>query len=175
MSLPRLFGHFESHLQACWGSGHSSSMSNRSLYLYQPLGGHCSNSSQRDRLTTPVRCIGILLTIVLSILSLGLYFIPRPWSSLVLPVTFIPPHKPLQPPIPPVLEVLAAIVYNPFIPPTPAQSLANQTVRPIKAHSLLSPECLNTWVSSGIWQEPCRHHMVQDAQIDLVYSWVNGS
>ncbi|CAK5274298.1 unnamed protein product [Mycena citricolor] len=66
-------------------------------------------------------------------------------------------------------------VYHPFRVPTIETSLANQTVRPIKAHSALSRECLDRWVSTGQWQEPCRHSMVQDSKIDLVYIWVNGS
>ncbi|KAJ7042165.1 hypothetical protein C8F04DRAFT_1295066, partial [Mycena alexandri] len=48
-------------------------------------------------------------------------------------------------------------------------------VRPIKAHSAMSEECMDAWVSTGLWQEPCRYSMVQESQIDLVYVWVNGS
>ncbi|KAJ6546616.1 hypothetical protein B0H10DRAFT_1322834 [Mycena sp. CBHHK59/15] len=151
-------------------------MSTRSLYLYQPLGGAKTPSSPlRDVLCNPVRCTAILVIVVLSLTSIGLTLVQRPWSSLVAPNTFAAPTVPVPVPEPPIVETLAATVYHPFLSPSPAQAIADPIVRPIKAHSFLSDECLDTWVASGKWQEPCRHSMVQEAHIDLVYVWVNGS
>ncbi|KAJ7087918.1 hypothetical protein B0H15DRAFT_780946 [Mycena belliarum] len=78
-------------------------------------------------------------------------------------------------PEPPVPQRISTVVYDPFVQPPAAQSIVNTTVRPIKAHNALSDECLDKWVAKGLWGEPCRHSMVQDTQIDLVYVWVNGS
>ncbi|KAJ6551951.1 hypothetical protein B0H19DRAFT_1297934 [Mycena capillaripes] len=75
----------------------------------------------------------------------------------------------------PVPEFIDDIVYHPFQAPSAENILADQAVRPIKAHAPLSDECLDQWVSTGLWQDPCRYNMVQDAHIDLVYVWVNGS
>ncbi|KAJ7779505.1 hypothetical protein DFH07DRAFT_730162 [Mycena maculata] len=75
----------------------------------------------------------------------------------------------------PVAKLVGSSVYHPFVPPRPADYLVNQTVRPITAHSSIPDECLDIWVSTGRWEEPCAAGMVQDAMIDLVYVWVNGS
>ncbi|KAJ7143844.1 hypothetical protein C8R44DRAFT_973671 [Mycena epipterygia] len=153
-------------------------MSTRSLYLYQPLGGKPSKPSLRDLLCSPVRCTAILFVVALSLTSIGFLTLQRPWGSTVAPNTFTPPppHEinVQEPPVPAAVSGSAAI-YDPFVPPTPDEALVNQTVRPIKAHGALSDECLDRWVSTGQWQEPCRHSMVQEAAIDLVYVWVNGS
>ncbi|KAJ7474887.1 hypothetical protein FB451DRAFT_1397765 [Mycena latifolia] len=144
-------------------------MSTRSLYLYQPLGGKAS--SLRELLCNPVRCTAILLIVALSLSSIGFIMIQRPWGSTLAPNLFIPVHE-VDPPVP---EVIFTTVYHPFFPPSAAQSIVNPTVRPINAHSALSDECLDKWVSTGQWGDPCRYSMVQDAHIDLVYVWVNGS
>jgi hypothetical protein len=150
-------------------------MASRSLYLYQPLGG--KTTSWRDFLCNPVRCTAILLIIALSLTSIGFLLIERPWGeSTLAPNIFLPTHEPeSEPPEPPGPELIDATVYHPFIAPFPEKSIVDQTVRPIKAHSTLSDECLDKWVSTGLWQDPCRRRMVQDAVIDLVYVWVNGS
>ncbi|KAJ7130267.1 hypothetical protein C8R44DRAFT_978397 [Mycena epipterygia] len=109
----------------------------------------------RYLLRNPVRCTAILfLTLV------GFFTVQWLWGSSVALNTF---------------ELPVSAVYHTFIPPSPSEALVNQTVRPIKAHSTLSDECLDKWVATGQWQEPCRRSMVQEATIDLVYIWVNGS
>ncbi|KAJ7927835.1 hypothetical protein B0H13DRAFT_1598315 [Mycena leptocephala] len=75
----------------------------------------------------------------------------------------------------PVTELLGTLVYHPFVHPSPLGYLVNQIVRPIKAHRGVSDECLDRWVSTGQWDDPCGEGMVQDAIVDLVYVWVNGS
>ncbi|KAJ6531437.1 hypothetical protein DFH09DRAFT_140329 [Mycena vulgaris] len=145
-------------------------MSTRSLYLYQPLGG--KPSSLRDLLCNPVRCTAILLIVALSLISVGFMTTQRPWGSTLAPNTFIPPAHKVEVPVP---EVVDRTVYHAFSPPSPADAVVDQTVRPIKAHAAMSDECLDKWVSTGQWQDPCRHSMVEDARIDLVYVWVNGS
>ncbi|KAJ7150486.1 hypothetical protein C8R43DRAFT_887396 [Mycena crocata] len=100
--------------------------------------------------------------------------VQRPWGITVAsqqPHIFIQPPE-IELPLP---EIVAATVYHPFIPPSPEKSLVDQTIRPIKAHSALSEECLDKWISTGLWQEPCHYNMVQESHIDLVYVWVNGS
>ncbi|KAJ7708167.1 hypothetical protein B0H17DRAFT_1325114 [Mycena rosella] len=158
-------------------------MSTRSLYLYQPLGGKPS-SPLRDVLCNPVRCTAILLVVALSLGSIGFFMIQQPWGSVLAPNMSFPAHEtepsvsvdPSIPEVPPpVAEVVATSVYHPFVAPSPADSIVDQRVRPIKAHSVLSDDCLDTWVSTGQWQPPCHYDMVQDATIDLVYVWVNGS
>ncbi|KAJ7266363.1 hypothetical protein B0H12DRAFT_1320991 [Mycena haematopus] len=168
-------------------------MATRSLYLYKPLGG--KHSSWRDLLYNPVRCTAILLIVVLSLTSIGFLTIQRPWRSTLTPNTFIPVSEQaelevdveqpeeleveLDAPIPeliePVPEIIDATVYHPFFAPSPEDVLVDQTVRPIRAHRALSDECLDKWVATGLWQDPCRYNMVQDSRIDLVYVWVNGS
>ncbi|KAJ7171253.1 hypothetical protein C8R46DRAFT_1190647 [Mycena filopes] len=174
-------------------------MATRAQYLYHPLGGKpTSPSPWRDLLCNPVRCTAILLIVALSVTSVGFIVVQRPWgSSVVAPNKLHPPHELDEPPIPiptipipipptkpqpplfvelePVPEVIAATVYDPFLAPSPENAIADPMVRPIKAHRALSEECMDTWVSTGLWQEPCRHSMVGDSQIDLVYVWVNGS
>ncbi|CAK5274411.1 unnamed protein product [Mycena citricolor] len=84
-----------------------------------------------------------------------------------------PKLKVAVPELPPLRH--GSAVYRPFLVPTPAESFADQTVRRIKAHDAFSYECLEHWVATGLWGSPCRHDMVQDSVIDLVYVWVNGS
>ncbi|KAJ7733077.1 hypothetical protein DFH07DRAFT_846063 [Mycena maculata] len=140
-------------------------------YGYEPIG---AKHSIRERLFfSPVRCTAILLTVALSLTSIGFIMVQRPWQSTVLPNIFSPPVTNMfGPPVP---EVVSANVYDPFVAPSPSEAIVDPTVRPIEAHCALSDECVDMWVSTGQWQEPCRHSMVQDANIDLVYVWVNGS
>jgi hypothetical protein len=73
------------------------------------------------------------------------------------------------------LDVIDGILYHSFFSPSPEEALADQTVRPIRAHRALSDECIIEWVATGRWQNTCCPTVVQDSQIDLVYVWVNGS
>ncbi|KAJ7208651.1 hypothetical protein GGX14DRAFT_521572 [Mycena pura] len=65
--------------------------------------------------------------------------------------------------------------YDAFTAPSPAQVLADPRVRPIRAHAAIPLACLDHWVATGRWEAPCLHGMAREAQIDLVYVWVNGS
>ncbi|KAF7322041.1 hypothetical protein MKEN_00727000 [Mycena kentingensis (nom. inval.)] len=67
--------------------------------------------------------------------------------------------------------------YIPFKLPPAAAAVANTTVRPIRAHTRLPDACIDEWVAEGRWREACvhLHGIVEDARIDLVYIWVNGS
>ncbi|KAJ7841076.1 hypothetical protein B0H14DRAFT_2783647 [Mycena olivaceomarginata] len=173
-------------------------MATRSLYLYTPLGAHSKHSSSRwrDLLCSPVRCTAILLIVAGSLTSIG--FLSLEWPSWGAPVAgapsvftpppiaeselegiiIPPPHQSevLEEPVPET-EILDGTLYHPFLPPSPSSSLrlASQTVRPIRAHTALSDACADKWVSTGLWTEPCRHSMVQDSRVDMVWVWVNGS
>ncbi|KAJ6480345.1 hypothetical protein C8R45DRAFT_905884 [Mycena sanguinolenta] len=165
-------------------------MASRSLYLYKPLGG--KQLSWRDLFYNPVRCTAILLIVVLSLTSIGFLSIQRPWGSELSPNTFSSVSEPAELELDveqpedlevepeadepaPEPDVIDGTVYHSFFAPSPEEALADQTVRPIRAHRALSDECLDKWVATGRWQDPCRYSMVQDSRIDLVYVWVNGS
>ncbi|KAJ7617402.1 hypothetical protein FB45DRAFT_801227 [Roridomyces roridus] len=148
-------------------------MSSRSLpYHYQPL-GQKSHSSLRGLIVhNPARWTVILLTTALSLMSIAYIVVQRPWGSDYDPTTQTnywsskPEAAPVQ---------FGNAVYDPFFAPTPEEALASTTIRPIKAHAALSDECLDTWISTGEWRDPCHHDMVSDSVIDLIYVWVNGS
>ncbi|KAJ7453047.1 hypothetical protein B0H11DRAFT_1741585 [Mycena galericulata] len=72
-------------------------------------------------------------------------------------------------------ELVGSSVYHPFLPPPAAQYLANATIRPIKAYTNITDACMDRWVSTGQWEDPCAGSMVRDAIVDLVYVWINGS
>ncbi|KAJ7438083.1 hypothetical protein B0H11DRAFT_2105600 [Mycena galericulata] len=148
-------------------------MPSRSLPLYHTL-GHTKTFSIRDLFFSPVRLTAILLTVALSLTSIGFFVVQRPWGSTVAPNLFSPPAQALEE-VPPNPEVVETTVYDPFVAPSPSEAIVSPIVRPIKAHSAISDECADIWISTGQWQEPCRYDMVHDANIDLVYIWVNGS
>ncbi|KAK7052590.1 hypothetical protein R3P38DRAFT_2502174 [Favolaschia claudopus] len=167
-------------------------------------GKHSLISSLRWRsyFFNPARCTAILLIVALSLTSIGFLSVTLqgPWGSgNLIPKLFGSKHSATPSPdlnesdpdysdidsdlgdadlydqLIPQPEIIGKTVYHPFLPPHPSQALADQTIRPITAHSTISNACLDKWVSTGLWQEPCRHSMVQDSTIDLVYIWVNGS
>ncbi|KAF7368693.1 hypothetical protein MVEN_00193800 [Mycena venus] len=155
-------------------------MASRSLHLYQPLGW--KRSTWHELLCNPVRCTAILLIVGLSLTSVGVFIlVERPRGSTLLPNILIPDPEPDLDPDPvhdleePVPELIGTTVYHPFVSPSPEDALVDQRIRPIRAHSAISDACLEKWVSTGLWQDPCRHSMVQESEIDLVYVWVNGS
>ncbi|KAJ7674031.1 hypothetical protein DFH06DRAFT_1173818 [Mycena polygramma] len=125
-----------------------------------------------------MRCTSILLIVVLSLTSIGFILIQHPWAESTLAPNMFMPHEEelsIPEPDPPIPEFIDDTVYDPFIAPYPEDALVDQTVRPIRAQSALSSECLDKWVSTGVWHDPCRYSMVEDSHIDLVYVWVNGS
>ncbi|KAJ6586004.1 hypothetical protein B0H19DRAFT_1250747 [Mycena capillaripes] len=141
----------------------------------------------RSRLRLRIICAAIFLIVVLSLTTISFILILPPIEYVAVQQTIsdnptLPPDIP--PPIlarpgpkiaAPVTELVGVFVYHPFVPPLPAGYLVNQTVRPIRAHGSISDECLDKWVSTGQWDDPCAEGMVQDAIVDLVYVWVNGS
>ncbi|KAF9029780.1 hypothetical protein BDZ89DRAFT_1065066 [Hymenopellis radicata] len=72
-------------------------------------------------------------------------------------------------------DIQDGIIYHPFSPNPPEYSIADHRVRPIRSHTQLSGACLEQWVGTGRWEGPCAAQKVEDAVIDLVYVWVNGS
>ncbi|KAJ7698256.1 hypothetical protein B0H17DRAFT_1196847 [Mycena rosella] len=140
----------------------------RPVYLYQTFGGK-PPSRLRELFIYPVRCTAIRLIVALSLGSIGFLVVQQPWGATFGLNMLIPGYETDTP------EVVSTAFYHSFVSPSPADSIAEQTVRPIKAQSALPDKCLDIWVSTGQWQLPCRSHMVQDAIIDLVYVWVNGS
>ncbi|KAJ7144500.1 hypothetical protein C8R44DRAFT_760014 [Mycena epipterygia] len=166
-------------------------MSTRTLPLYRYPGA--KPSSVRDLLLfNRVRFTAILLIVALSLTTIAFItsqdppeYVPAPKMaaspSVVevedtppIPVVEAPPSPPPPPPLPQT-EFVGSSAYHPFLPPQPAAYIANQAVRPIRAHAAIPDECLDYWVSTGLWEEPCSASMVQDATIDLVWVWVNGS
>jgi hypothetical protein len=141
----------------------------------------------RSRLRLRIICTATLLIVVLSLTSISFILSQPPIEYVAVqqmgidtpnPPPVIPPPV-LARPGPevgaPVTELLGTLVYHPFVHPSPPGYLVNQIVRPIKAHRGVSDECLDRWVSTGQWDDPCGEGMVQDAIVDLVYVWVNGS
>ncbi|KAJ7187677.1 hypothetical protein GGX14DRAFT_610573 [Mycena pura] len=158
-------------------------MASRSLYLYQPLGHSHEPPSWRDKLCTPARGIAILLIVALSLMSVAFVTMQHewPWAARLIPHGPASAH-PAWPPRPPAYEGAAAqaalvgpATYHPFVAPTAAQARADPRVRPVRAHAALSDACVDRWVSTGSWGDPCARAMVSEARIDLVYIWVNGS
>ncbi|KAF7362648.1 hypothetical protein MVEN_00613900 [Mycena venus] len=141
----------------------------------------------RSRLRLRILCTSIFLIVVLSLTSISFILIQPPIDYVAVQQTIIDIPTPppfISPPIlarpgpeiaTPATELVGAFLYHPFVPPLPAGYLVNQIVRPIKAHRSISDECLDRWVSTGQWDDPCGEGMVQDAIVDLVYVWVNGS
>ncbi|KAJ7718436.1 hypothetical protein B0H16DRAFT_423071 [Mycena metata] len=114
-----------------------------------------------------MRCTRLLLSVALSVLSLtGIVFQRRGRFVVVPPAPFIVKPSP---------DVIRGTLYDPFIAPSAEESFADHRVRPINAHAAISQGCMDTWLSTGLWQHPCRYDMVQESHIDLVYVWVNGS
>ncbi|KAF8207763.1 hypothetical protein K438DRAFT_1814182 [Mycena galopus ATCC 62051] len=129
-------------------------------YLYKPL--RPKHPSWRDMFCNPLRYTVTLLIVALSLISIGFLIIQRPWRLSLAPNPFI--HEPIE-----------TAIYHPFGVLSAEDILVDQHVRPIKAHRALSHECVDKWVSTGLWQDPCHSSMVQDSKVDLVYVWVNGS
>nr|GAT46878.1 predicted protein [Mycena chlorophos] len=166
-------------------------MSSREAYLYEPLGSQPRPKSRwRELMCSPTRWTAVLIIVVLSLSSIALLTLQTTWqwpwkSSSVVPKIFPTtddisiPHGAEGPaPYPPALQdakQLGQTVYHPFVAPLPAQAIADTRVRPIRAQLELSDACLDRWVSSGQWTDPCTRAMVSESKIDLVYVWVNGS
>ncbi|KAJ7646076.1 hypothetical protein DFH06DRAFT_1211076 [Mycena polygramma] len=134
----------------------------------------------RSRLRIRIICTAIFLIVFLSLTSISVIRLRPPieYADAQQRATDIPTPPPVIPPpiiTAPVTESVGASLYHPFVPPVPAAYLANQIVRPIRAHGDISDDCLDKWVSKGQWDDPCGEGMVQDAIVDLVYVWVNGS
>ncbi|KAF7325942.1 hypothetical protein MKEN_00445100 [Mycena kentingensis (nom. inval.)] len=163
-------------------------------YLYEPLGAH-PKRPWRDFILSRTRIVAILLIVALSLITIFL-FSESPWSpSAVVPKTFHPASSsspitsvpsislanstskpnPPYPAYPPTAAHVGSTTYHPFLAPTAAQALADPRIQPIRAQAALSDACLDRWVSSGQWGEPCMRAMVNESRIDLVYVWVNGS
>ncbi|KAJ7097451.1 hypothetical protein C8R44DRAFT_889358 [Mycena epipterygia] len=157
-------------------------MSIRARYLYR-LPGRMPSFLRALRFNR-VRLTAILIIVIISISTIAFRRLQRPaeyvpTTSTVIPPPVLAPPIPPTPPLPeiaqPVAERVGGSLYHPFVLPHAAEYLANQMVRPIGAHSSISDACLDQWVSTGKWEAPCAANMVQDAVIDLVYVWVNGS
>ncbi|KIY68296.1 hypothetical protein CYLTODRAFT_443420 [Cylindrobasidium torrendii FP15055 ss-10] len=114
------------------------------------------------------------LTVVSVLLTL--YLIreePLQWVQLSAPHTTSGPSTSLE-------ESLAmvehqGILYDPFRPKTSSQLVKDFRIRPIRAHSLISDECLDHWVSTSVWDGPCAVLAVDEAAIDIIWTWTNGS
>ncbi|KAJ7750763.1 hypothetical protein B0H14DRAFT_2981816 [Mycena olivaceomarginata] len=149
-------------------------MSSRSLPLHHSL---AKPSTVRDFFCNPLRCTTILLTVTLSLTTIVL-LTDHPHTFALAPYLFVPAPPTdielmeLPRPRPVIVD---GTVYDAFTALSPAQALADPRVRPIRAHAAIPMACLDRWVASGLWTEPCLHGMVHEAQIDLVYVWVNGS
>ncbi|KAJ7747945.1 hypothetical protein DFH07DRAFT_574174 [Mycena maculata] len=160
------------------GSMMKLAFSTRKSFLYRPLGG---NAHFRNLLFNRFRFIAVFLIVLSSLTTISFIIIQQPYESeLDIPTSplAIPPvpPEPSAPEIaPPVPEFVGSSVYHPFVLPPSSKYLADQTVRSIKAHKSISDECLDRWVATGQWEAPCTENMVDDAMIDLVYTWVNGS
>ncbi|KAJ7473581.1 hypothetical protein B0H11DRAFT_1866506 [Mycena galericulata] len=128
-----------------------------------------------------VRWIAILLTVALSLASISFLLEADPTPQIAIPAEVTAPPAVTElhvapPPVPSqVPELVGSSVYHPFFPPPAARYLANATIRPIKAHTDITDACMDRWVSTGQWEDPCAGSMVRDAVVDLVYVWVNGS
>ncbi|KAJ7467339.1 hypothetical protein B0H11DRAFT_2197312 [Mycena galericulata] len=129
------------------------------------------------------RWIAALLIVALSLAAITLLLEVDATLQIGTPVEVNPPaampERHVAAPPGPVLlqvpELVGSSVYHPFFPPPAARCLANATIRTIKAHTNITDTCMDRWVSTGQWQDPCAGSMVRDAIVDLVYIWVNGS
>lgn len=72
-------------------------------------------------------------------------------------------------------DIQDGLVYHSFYPNPPEHAIADHRVRPIRSHTQLSDGCIDHWVGTGRWDGPCAVQKVEDAVIDLVYVWINGS
>ncbi|EIN06530.1 hypothetical protein PUNSTDRAFT_136385 [Punctularia strigosozonata HHB-11173 SS5] len=65
--------------------------------------------------------------------------------------------------------------YHLYRPATPRP--ASNSLRPVRAHSKIPLQCLDTWYSTGRWDPNCSHGMadLEEPRIDFVWTWVNGS
>ncbi|KAJ7144497.1 hypothetical protein C8R44DRAFT_725426 [Mycena epipterygia] len=149
-------------------------MSTRTLPLYRYPGDKPFLVRDLLRFTVILLIVALSLTTIAFITSQDPpEYVPAPRTAASpsdpppLPVVEKPPFPPPLPPLPQT-EFVGSSVYHPFLPPQPAVYIANQTVRPIRAHAAIPDECLDYWVSTGLWEQPCSASMVQDATIDLV-------
>ncbi|KAF8127730.1 hypothetical protein K438DRAFT_2032918 [Mycena galopus ATCC 62051] len=174
-------------------------MATRASYLHQTPGPK-HTPTYRDLLCNPVRCTAILLVVALSLTSIAVLTIEPPWGVTITPSLLSPEYESdlldsldemaiqmeedeseqddesgQEDEPGPVAVLIDDTVYHAFVAPSPEQALVDQRVRPIRAHAALSVECRDNWVSTGLWQDPCTPSMVEDAEVDLVWVWVNGS
>ncbi|KAF9027189.1 hypothetical protein BDZ89DRAFT_1160874 [Hymenopellis radicata] len=95
----------------------------------------------------------VLLTVALTLCCFVAFYRPS-WS----PVLVLPSP-----------DAVNGVIYHSFYP------LDRNHDHTIRAHAQLSDACLEHWVADGRWEGPCKNQVVDEAVIDLVYTWVNGS
>ncbi|KAJ7433616.1 hypothetical protein B0H11DRAFT_2259232 [Mycena galericulata] len=128
-----------------------------------------------------VRWIAILVVVVLSLASIAFLLEIDATLQVAIPAEVTVPtvvtelHAAALPVPSQVPELVGSSVYHPFLPQPAAQYLANATIRPTKAYTNITDTCMDRWVSTGQWENPCTGSMVRDAIVDLVYVWINGS